>query len=257
MSATTGARRHKATAADRVESLCLLGLDCAMTALTASGQYTRFTTPRTLPYVIFAIVLVSVLAGAAWTGLFRTSPRECVTMLVSFLVPALLLAIPMQAQASTGFDKYAGGRAIAIAQSQGTQGLHGLDAARRTITVSNDEFGAWYEHIDHNPGQYVGYTIHVTGFVSTSATLGAQQFLVARQLMSCCILDMTPFGFTAQKDPSQAGHLRLYPNETWVKITGRLEPGTIGKTGYSYQGMVLHISSISRAAAPTGYFYQK
>lgn len=257
MSARMGVRRRKATAADRVESLCLFGLDAAMIALTASGQYTRFTTPRTLPYVIFAIVLVSVLTAAAWTGLFRATPRECATMLVSLIVPALLLVIPMQAQASTGFDKYAGGRAIAIAQSKGTQGLHGLDAAKRTITISNDEFGAWYEHIDHNPQQYAGYTIHVTGFVSTSTTLGAQQFLVARQLMSCCILDMTPFGFTAQKDPAPTAHLRSYPNETWVRLTGRLEPGTIGKAGYSYQGMILHISSISRTSAPTGYFYQK
>ena len=257
--------RHTAGGADRIEALCFLGLTVALAVLTVSGEYTHFTTPRTLPYLIIAIVLLAALSVCAWTGIFHATPRSAGRMLVALAVPALLIAIPAQASTSTsGFDKYAGGRAIAInyssesSRSSGkskSHGLKGLDEADKTITIANDDFGSWFEVIDHDPQQYVGYTVKLTGFVSTPSTLGSRQFLISRQLMSCCILDMTPFGFTA----TYGGGKQLKQYE-WLNITGTLAMGTIGESGYSHQGLVLQVNDVSAvdsATTPVGYFYRQ
>ena len=112
----------------------------------------------------------------------------------------LLIAVPFQPGNGTGFDTYAAGRAIAIRRDAhkpaGFAHLHGLDEERKTITISDDEFGSWFSHIDHNPQRYIGYRVRLTGFVYKPSTLGAHEFELSRQFMSCCILDMTPFGFT-------------------------------------------------------------
>ncbi|MFQ9707230.1 MAG: TIGR03943 family putative permease subunit [Bifidobacterium dentium] len=126
-----------------------------------------------------------------------------------------------------------------------------MDDTRRTITVRNDEFGSWFEHIDHNPQSYVGYRIRITGFVSKPSTLGTDEFQISRQFMSCCILDMTPFGFTAVT--AKAAKLHEYD---WVTIDATIEQGTYGTSGHERQGLILQVSSLRQAAnAPTGYFY--
>ena len=245
---------HHAHIADRVEALCFLGLTASLTWLTVTDRYVTFTTPRTLPYLIIAIVLLAALTVCAWLGVFHTTPRSARRMLIALAIPALLISIPAQTgAASGGFDQYAGGRAIPIEYSTGERSLPGLDEANRTINIADDDFGSWFEVIDHDPQRYVGYTVKVTGFVSRPDTLGSAQFLVSRQLMSCCILDMTPFGFTATyQDKAKA-----QPEEReWVDIEGTLQMGTIGESGYSHQGLILKVSDMDETSAPTGYFYR-
>ena len=242
---------HPGTA-DRIEALCFLALTASLGYVTASGQYTSFATPRTLPYLVIAVVLLAALSMCAWLGFFHATPRSAARLLIGLAIPTLLITIPAQASAtSRGFDEYAGGRAIAIDYSNGEQRLAGLDAATKTITIANDDFGAWYQVIDHNPERYRGYTVKLTGFVSKPHTLGAGQLQVSRQLMSCCILDMTPFGFTSE----YSGASKLHEHD-WVQVTATLSSGTIGRSGYSHQGWMLKVNQVSQTSAPTGYFYQ-
>ncbi|WP_314686385.1 TIGR03943 family putative permease subunit [uncultured Bifidobacterium sp.] len=236
--------------ADIVEAAVLAALDATLMWATASGSYSGFATPRTRPYLILACVLLGLLTLAAASGLFHATAEGLRRLLAAVAVPALLVVIPLAAaQQSSGFDSYAGGRAIAITTLDG-RGLHGLDASARTLTISDDEFGDWYETIDHDPARYLGYTVTVTGFVSRDSTTGSGEFDVSRQYMSCCILDMTPFGFTARGATSK---LRTH---AWVTVTGVLSQGTTGSAGHQRQGLLLRVSSVASADAPSGYFYQ-
>lgn len=194
--------KRKVTLPDRVEALCFAALGAAIAYAAVGGSYTTLTTPRSLPYLIIGAVLLFVLATAAWLGLFHATERSVLRFLIALIIPALLIAVPFQpSSGSGGFDEYAGGRAIVIPRSShkpdGSSQLHGLDTANKTLTISDDEFGSWFEQIDHNPQRYVGYHVQVTGFVSKSRTFDADEFELSRQFMSCCILDMTPFGFIA------------------------------------------------------------
>lgn len=69
--------------------------------------------------------------------------------------------------------------------------------------------------------------------------------------MSCCILDMTPFGFMASSGKADALH-----NHDWVTIDAVIAQGTYESTGHERQGLVLQVQSVAETqTAPTGYFY--
>ena len=253
-----GIHLERPSTVDLVEGDCFAALSAAIAHAVASGTYTSLATPRSKPYLIATAILLGLMAVAAWLGIFHTDTtdaRKSPQWLVALIIPALLISVPFQqSPASTGFDAYASGRAIPIARNvyspDGVKHLHGLDTKHRIITISNDEFGAWFEHIDHNPQRYEGYRIRVTGFVSHSRTYGRHEFQVARQFMSCCILDMTPFGFMATSNgKTPAEH-------QWVTVEARLENGTYGTSGYERQGLMLRVISLHQTKnAPTGYFY--
>ena len=194
------AARHAPALPDRIEAICFAALGAAIVYSTTSGSYITLTTPRSLPYLIVGAILLFALSVAAWLGVVHADERSSFRFLVALVIPMLLIAVPFQPGNGTGFDTYAAGRAIAIRRDAhkpaGFAHLHGLDEERKTITISDDEFGSWFSHIDHNPQRYIGYRVRLTGFVYKPSTLGAHEFELSRQFMSCCILDMTPFGFT-------------------------------------------------------------
>lgn len=249
--ATKSEQRNHVTFAGLVEAFLLLCLAAVIAVVTLSGQYTLFTTPRAFIYLIIASVLLVVLAFCAACGWFAVSSRDSWRILISIAIPALLIIIPLQSSqslSSSGFDRYAGGRAIAIRYNSR---LAGLNEKSREIKVKNDDFGLWYDEIDHNLSKYEGYTITITGFVSRDATLGANQFRISRQLMSCCILDMSPFGLVAEYSSS-----KNLAEHKWVQLRARIERGNVGVHGYQRAGVVLRVISLRTAQAPTGYFYR-
>lgn len=253
-----GTRPQRPTMPDRIEGCCFAALSAAIARSVATGTYTSLATPRSRPYLIATAILLGLMAIAAWLGMFHTGTtdsRQSPRWLVSLIVPTLLVSIPFhQSTVATGFDAYASGRPIPIARGvyapDGARHLHGLDRKHRVITISDDEFGAWFEHIDHNSQRYIGYRIRLTGFVSHSKSYGRHEFQVSRQFMSCCILDMTPFGFMAStKNGALAEH-------QWVTLEARLENGTYGASGYERPGLILRVLAVHPAKAePTGYFY--
>lgn len=249
--ASKSEQRNHVTFAGLVEAFLLLCLAAVIAVVTLSGQYTLFTTPRAFIYLIIASVLLVVLAFCAACGWFAVSSRDSWRILISIAIPALLIIIPLQSSqslSSSGFDRYAGGRAIAIRYNSR---LAGLNEKSREIKVKNDDFGLWYDEIDHNLSKYEGYTITITGFVSRDATLGANQFRISRQLMSCCILDMSPFGLVAEYSSS-----KNLAEHKWVQLRARIERGNVGVHGYQRAGVVLRVMSLRTAQAPTGYFYR-
>lgn len=240
---------------DRIEAICFAAPGAAIVYSTASGSYTTLTTPRSLPYLIVGAILLFGLSVAAWLGVFHADERLSFRFLVTLVIPALLIAVPFQSDGGTGFDAYAAGRAIAIRRDArkptGFAHLHGFDEERKTITISDDEFGSWFFHIDHNPQRYIGYQVRLTGFVYKPSTLGVHEFELSRQFMSCCILDMTPFGFATHY--AKAAHLREHD---WVSVDATLVQGTYGIAGHERQGPMLKITSLRTAkTAPNGYFY--
>ncbi len=250
--ASKSEQHNRVTFAGLVEAFLLLCLAAVIAVVTLSGQYTLFTTPRAFVYLIIASVLLVVLAFCAACGWFAVSSRDSWRILISIAIPALLIIIPLQSSqslSSSGFDRYAGGRAIAI-RSYNSR-LAGLNEKSREIKVKNDDFGLWYDEIDHNLSKYEGYTITITGFVSHDATLGANQFRISRQLMSCCILDMSPFGLVAEYSSS-----KNLAEHKWVQLRARIERGNVGVHGYQRAGVVLRVISLRSTQAPTGYFYR-
>ena len=255
---------HKITFAHIVQALCLFCFSATLMHSALSGSYAILTTPRAFAYLIFAAILLFVLGICSLFGLFPARARDCKKIMVSIVVPMLIILIPLQMSQSAlasgfaksaGFDEYASGRAIAIASNRknNKKTLSGLDVANKKIIISDDDFGNWYDEIDHNLEKYQGYKIVVKGFISKESTLSKDQVRISRQFMSCCILDMSPFGFVADSSKN----LR-FKNHQWVIVKASISLGNIGISGYSHKGVVLKVESIKEISkAPSGYFYRR
>lgn len=255
--------KHKITFAQIVQSLCLICFSVTLMWSALSGCYTILTTPRAFVYLIFAAILLFVLGICSLFGIIPVFAKDSKRILVSLIIPMLVILIPLQMSKSAldqgftksaGFDEYASGRAIAIASNRknNKKTLSGLDVANKKIIISDDDFGNWYDEIDHNLEKYQGYEIVVKGFISRENTLSKNQVRISRQFMSCCILDMSPFGFVADLSKS----LR-FKNHQWVIVKANISLGNIGVSGYSHKGVVLKVESIKEISkAPSGYFYR-
>lgn len=255
--------KHKITFAQIAQSLCLICFSATLMWSALSGCYTILTTPRAFVYLIFAAILLFVLGICSPFGIIPVFAKDSKRILVSLIIPMLVILIPLQMSKSAldqgftksaGFDEYASGRAIAIASNRknNKKTLSGLDVANKKIIISDDDFGNWYDEIDHNLEKYQGYEIVVKGFISRENTLSKNQVRISRQFMSCCILDMSPFGFVADFSKS----LR-FKNHQWVIVKANISLGNIGVSGYSHKGVVLKVESIKEISkAPSGYFYR-
>ena len=253
----------KITVASVLQAFFIFCLAAALMHSALSGSYAILTTPRAFAYLIFAAILLFALGICSLFGVFSVCAKDSKKILVSIAVPMLIILIPLQmAQSSlgggslksAGFDEYASGRAIPIASNHKNNKkiLRGLDAANKKIVVSDDDFGNWYNEIDHNFDKYKDYTIVVKGFISREATLSKNQVRISRQFMSCCILDMSPFGFVAQMPKNMR-----FEHHQWVVVKAKIALGKVGLKGYLSDGIVLKVQSAKILhKAPSGYFYR-
>lgn len=262
-SANSAKLSKKITFASIIQALCLFCFSATLMHSALSGSYAILTTPRAFAYLIFAAILLLVLGICSLFGLFPAHAKDCKKIMVSIVVPMLIILIPLQMSQSSlasgfaksaGFDEYASGRAIAIASNRknNKKNLSGLDVVNKKIVVADDDFGNWYNEIDHNFDKYKDYTIVVKGFISKESTLSKDQVRISRQFMSCCILDMSPFGFVAQMPKNMR-----FSQHQWVVVKAKIELGKVGLKGYSQDGIVLKVESASVLnKAPSGYFYR-
>ncbi|MCH4209239.1 TIGR03943 family putative permease subunit [Bifidobacterium sp.] len=251
----TAAGQHtKPNAIDRVEGFVLFAFAVSIAAFVMTGRFIAFVTPRTVPYLWFAAAVLLIFAVTAWLGVFRCTGASLANVLVVGLLPTLLLSLPFDSggAALTGTN-----RAIAINSSASAK-LPGLNVAAKTITIRDDDFGSWFDRIDRNADQYVGYTIIVEGSVSHDSSLNASQFSVSRMLMTCCVLDMTPFGFVVDTSSNSTSSPTTMPKDnTWVRVTGTLAKGRVGTASHGYNGLILQAKSIqTKDESPNGYFYR-
>lgn len=250
MSGEETIRRAKPNAIDRIEGFILFAFSAAVTAFVTSGRYISFVTPRTMPYLWFAALVLLALSIAAWFGAFQCTQDSLGRILIVAVLPTLLLSLPLDsANASTT----GANRAIAINASTAAA-LPGLDTAAKTITIRDDDFGSWFDRIDRHSEQYLGYTVIVEGFVSRDSSLGPSQFSTSRMLMTCCVLDMTPFGLVTD---TSAIPKALPSDKAWVRVTGTIAKGRIGTASHGYDGLIVKAKSVHAAnETPNGYFYR-
>ena len=125
--------------------------------------------------------------------------------------------------------------------------LHGYDEAKRTVTVSNDEFYNWLGTFYMNSDTFDGFQVTMTGSVYKDSPLFSEnEFVPARLVMSCCVADLAPCGLICQYD-----HVDELKQDSWVTVTGTLFQG-------QYQGMdevYLKVSSVEPAEPVKGYIF--
>lgn len=105
------------------------------------------------------------------------------------------------------------------------QTLGGCYAGEKRICISDTEGAGWIKEIEENASSYIGWTITMKGCVVTDPSVfGPGMFCPSRELMTCCVADLSLIGFTCRYD-TNGPFAALIHDGTWVTVTGILQQG--------------------------------
>lgn len=206
----------------------VLGLGLLWLALTKC--YLNYVTPRTLPYLYFASVVLLVVGAYQFTRIFEVAHIRQYAHLLALLIPLVLLAVstyqgnlwrsPLFPPANDALESPTLLDETYTMQMPAYAGrvLHGYDASSRTITVMEDETYFWLTEIYNDPTSFLDYRITTMGQVLKNPKFfTADCFSPIRKLMTCCVADLFSIGFKCQYNQVTA-----LQEGDWVTVTGKL-----------------------------------
>ena len=118
-----------------------------------------------------------------------------------------------------------------------------FDIEAPVIEVKPEDFAIWYQDISEEPDKYKNKTVKIGGFTMLRDKLPAGSFIFGRQLMTCCVDDITFAGMLCTGyDPKQ-----LEDNQ-WIELTAKIS--IKHNKVYNKKGPVLGVLSIEPGTPP-------
>lgn len=130
--------------------------------------------------------------------------------------------------------------------------LSGYYPEKKQIIISDTEGAGWVKEIEDHTSSYIGWSVTMKGSVVTDPSVfGPGMFCPSRELMTCCVADLSRIGFTCLYD-TDGPFAGLIQDGSWVTVTGILKQG-------EYQGqpeVQLVCTSVKKASPPENpYLY--
>ncbi len=212
-----------------VKALVLLALALFLYTRLANGTLFFYINQRFMVYTLFAIVGL-VLVAISYRPAFRRSEAEGAEAphshhhlgwagLTLVLLPMVLgVLIPPQPLGAAAMDN----REINItAQTRSMLPAAVRAAAEKSAT--DRSLLDWLHAFTASPNpaqEYAGQPVDVVGFIYHDDRLGADQVLVNRFVVSCCVADASVVSMVVHSPEAAA-----LPNDAWVQVQGILQPG--------------------------------
>ncbi len=209
------------------QNLLLLLLGGALLKSAVSGSYLHYVKPSLLPWLIVAGAVTVLLAAAAIVRDVRTSHVEQEAPAHSehgsrspwmLLLP--VFAIFLVAPPALGADSVgrAGDQVAPPRQPEEPQFAALPPGAAPPLQISEFVTRAVWDA----SGSLNDRAVRLRGFVAHPA--GSDDAQLARMRITCCAADASPAKVNLA-GPA-AGQASRLPADTWVEVTGTLEPGT-------------------------------
>lgn len=234
--------------------LLLIGFATFFLYTIFNGSVTMYVHPRIIPYMIFASVVMVVIAFLLLGDLFKSPNKKNSSWCLLFYILPLIMAFALPAKSfdsSTGtlgnvqFSGIESKSNITVESAQTSAQTSeqtvsstesrsedttasatindGLQLQNDALIMTDSNFYECMNEIYNDMDKYEGVKIEVVGFVFNEIDgFSDNEFVPARLMMVCCAADMVPVGFLCRYD--KASELTA---DTWVKVTG-----TIGITQY-------------------------
>lgn len=226
-------------------NLLLVLVGGALVKITVDGTYLRYVKPSVAPFVLTAgILMIAIAAVAIIRDVVADRPIEHDghqhTARPAWLLLVPVLTIFLVAPPALGADTVlrAGNRAPAVAQ-EGASAFPPLPNAA-VVPIAMSEFitrSVW-----DSSHSLASRTVALTGFVVHDN--GSDY--VARLVITCCAADATPMK-VALTGTAAAG----LPDDQWVRVTGRLRPGSATTAnGYTPTFVVSMLTTVNAPADP-------
>ena len=209
------------------KGLILIGLALFLTNLVVNGTLLFYINPRFAWLTWVATILLVLMAYAyqrtrwdeaqhsghqhdehqhagenLWIGLALVA----LPLLLGILVPPK----PLGAQAVSVREVNTDGIGL-----EGDEETLVMDTAQRNILDWLRAFNA-----TDDPAAFSGQTARIVGFVFRDEAYDADQFMVSRFVLSCCVADATVLGLIVSWPDSYS-----LPNDAWVDVEGTFQPG--------------------------------
>ena len=118
-----------------------------------------------------------------------------------------------------------------------------FDVQAPIIDIADENYALWYRDLGENMDVYDGKTVIFKGAVVTEKALPKNAFIIGRDVMSCCVDDITYAGLVANSD------IPLPVKERgWVKVTAVLH--LENHPMYARRGPVLTITEMTPCEPP-------
>jgi len=206
-------------------TILLIGLGLFLYSRLLSGAIT-FYINRRFTWLTWGAALILLIMGIAQGPRIRNLRSQIpnskslglpVWSYLALLVPLFLgVVIPPQPLGASVVNNRGLTSAAGIAQEGAVSSPTGTPV-RRDILGWLRAFGP---HPD--PEAFAGQTVEVVGFVYRDEEMAADQFMVARFLIVCCVADAIPVGLPVRY--AEAAHLEL---DTWVRVRGTFAAGEV------------------------------
>lgn len=118
-----------------------------------------------------------------------------------------------------------------------------FDINAPVIQVNDEDYALWYRDMGENLDAYDGKTVSFKGTVVPEKELGRGAFIIGRQVMTCCVDDITFAGLVANYENAD----KLSPR-SWVQITAKIQ--LVIHPLYGRKGPVLQVTELLPADAP-------
>ncbi len=190
---------------------------CLLIDLLHTGEITRYIRPTFIWHSALTAVLYIIFALVALVSACRRGhdegPRSGIAGYVLLIAPAIVgLVMPpdiLGADVATkrGFNL----NHRAQVEHQITQ--------EESIVINNSTFVDVLDALYDDPEHYAGRQVSYTGFVAYADDLAANQFWLARLVVTCHVAHAMPGGVIVETSES-------FPPDTWLEVTGILDTGT-------------------------------
>lgn len=114
-----------------------------------------------------------------------------------------------------------------------------FDLEADVIEIEDKDYALWYRDINEEEEKYYGKTIKVKGRSLLGGGLGADEFVIGRHVMTCCIEDIQFGGLVAKYDKSNQ-----LEHGGWVWITAKVQREY--NEMYQSEGPVLHVVQLEK-----------
>jgi uncharacterized repeat protein (TIGR03943 family) len=206
-------------------TMLLIGLGLFLYSRLLSGAITFYINRRFI-WLTWGATLVLLIMGIA-QGQRILNPKSQITnhkslglrtwSYLALLVPLFLgVVIPPQPLGASVAGNRGLTSATGIAQGEAISSVDSVPA-RRDILGWLHAFGP-----EPDPEAFAGQMVDVVGFVYRDEEMPADQFMVARFLIICCVADAIPVGLPVRY--AEAAHLEL---DTWVRVRGTFVAGEV------------------------------
>ena len=247
-----------------IKILILLGFSLFYFRIIVNNEIIKYVHPRIVPFVVLGMIAMVIIALFLIKDSFYSKKKKFkIKNYIIFIIPLIMIFFMQSTSAesttitssdinantgsnitsnsnlnnvstnNTNQDNNSNNKATSLnstfdlyggkteTNGQGTSDKKELDIKDNVINVNSKNFVFSLDEILDNPDKYVGREIEITGFVYKDKTLKENEFIVGRFIMVCCAADLQIAGLGCE-----GTNLEAYPNDTWIKIKGKIKNDT-------------------------------